>query len=156
MEKDYSEEITQLEEVQNNLQIEIRKIEERLKELQIERAKFDEIVSKDNSNIPALQKLNDIDLEIENEKRHFNDISKELLKTQLKTRKIKLKFETNVIDTLKDELKKLKSEREKLRSEIIPTVAQNLKELEERKTKIESQIVILSNKISELETNFEG
>jgi len=156
VEKEYSEKLSQFEESQNNLQLEIHKIEEKLKGLQKERVKFEEIVSKDNSNIPALQKLNDVDLEIENEKRHFNEISKELLQAQLKMRKVRLKFETNVIDTLKDELKKLKNEKEKLRSDLIPVASQVLKELEERKAQIESQIVILSNKISELETNFEG
>jgi chromosome segregation ATPase len=107
-------------------------------------------VSSNNADAAAQSALQEAEKELESSKERLRDLERQTGELALDLKEAKLALENTLSGNLRQELAKVREERELLRSELIPQAAKHLEELKERLKKLDTLVVTLSSELAQL------
>jgi chromosome segregation ATPase len=118
--------------------------------LERKRAEYLAKVSSNNADTAAQTSLYETEKELETAKEQLRDLERKTAEVSLELKEAKLNLENTLASNLRQELAKVREERELLRSELIPNAAKHLEELRERLKKLDGLVVTLSSELAQL------
>ena len=128
----------------------IKELKSAITGLERKRADYLAKVSSNNADTAAQSALQETEKELETAKEHLRDLERQTGDLALEFKEAKLNLENTLAENLRQELAKVREERESLRSELIPQATKHLEELKERLKKLDALVVTLSSELAQL------
>ena len=114
------------------------------------RAEYLSKVSSNNADSAAQSALLETEKELEKSKEQLRDLERLTGELALELKETKLNLENALAGKLRQELVRVREEREQLRSELIPQAHKHLEELWERLKKLDAVVITLSSELAQL------
>ncbi|MCX7918311.1 MAG: hypothetical protein N3A72_01630 [bacterium] len=147
---DLEQKIKKLKENISSNKKQIKELKTGITGLERKREEYLSKVSSNNADAAAQIALLEVEKELELAKEQLRDLERTTSDLALELKEAKLNLENTLAESLRQELTKVREEREQLRSELIPQAIKHLEELQERLKKLDALVVTLSSELAQL------